>query len=104
MNFLIPLLKIRHRHFSLGTNIPSTTFGSHHLHFYDSTIRWPTQSKKEGFGSRFSEFLVNSQEAHTSVKTKGVLTSEDTSQESYETTPTLIWTLDQGKTGLKKCP
>ena len=89
----------------LGTSILSRTFGSHHLHFYDLTIRWLTQSKKEGcVGLGFHSFLVTSQKAYTRGKTQRVLTSEDTSQESYETTPTLIWTLDQGKTGLKKCP
>ena len=94
------------RHFSPGTGILSRTFGSHHLHFYDLTIRWLTQSKKEGFtfGSRSSQFFSHIPKTSYKQKTKRVLTSEDTSQESYETTPTLIWTLDQGKTGLKKCP
>ena len=47
------------RHFSLGTGILSRTFGSHHLHFYDLTIRWLTQSKKEGFRSKFSQFFTH---------------------------------------------
>ena len=43
----------------LGTGILSRTFGSHHLHFYDLTIRWLTQSKKEGFRSKFSQFFTH---------------------------------------------